>query len=112
MRAMMILALGLLTMGGCNTVSGIGKDISAFGSGVTGASNYVRYNLFASRETADTVTVQSSNRPAAITFRERASVSVGEACDPSAELAGGSGLPPCRATVPSRGAPNSSVQHR
>lgn len=113
MRFIVSLGLLLTALSGCNTVSGIGKDISAVGSGITGASTYVQNNMFARREPVRAVQATSALRPASITFRERARVNVGTACDPSAELSGGSGLPPCpRSTVTSRAPTKAPPQRR
>jgi len=96
MRAILISVLALAGLSGCNTVAGVGKDITAVGNGVTGASNYVARNVFGAGEPVRTARLETAPPPPrTVTFRERPRVSVGEACDPNAELAGGSGLPPC-----------------
>lgn len=82
-----VLALPLL--GACNTVDGVGRDVQAIGSGVSTAANYVEREVFG-------VSPQPV-RQARVVRRE--TVSVGRACDPGGELAGGTGLPPCRERI-------------
>lgn len=81
----------LAVMGGCSTVAGMGKDVSALGRGLTHVSDEVRDEVFTRRDQPRYVeqryTSESDVRP---------SVIVKEPCDPNAdELRGGSGLPPC-----------------
>lgn len=65
----------------CATVNGVGKDIAAVGNGVSHVANEVRDEVFMSKP-------------------RRATASVGPACDPNPELAGGNGLPACGETTP------------
>jgi len=74
-------ALPLLA--GCNTIAGMGEDVEALGRSVSGAADYMEREMF-------------SPEPRAT---RTADVRVGQACDPDAGLAGGSGLPPCRSRV-------------
>ncbi|MEO1642298.1 MAG: entericidin A/B family lipoprotein [Pseudomonadota bacterium] len=81
----------LAVLGGCSTVAGVGKDVSAVGRGITHVADEVRDEVFTRRDQPRYVetryTSQSSQRP---------SVVVKEPCDPNAgELRGGSDLPPC-----------------
>jgi len=77
-------AFGFLA--GCNTVNGLGKDVQAVGRGVSQASVYVERQVFAP--------AKSPQAGSGVAERS-ATVRAGEACDPSGELAGGRGLPPC-----------------
>ncbi|MEL6569882.1 MAG: entericidin A/B family lipoprotein [Pseudomonadota bacterium] len=88
-----LFALPLMTA--CNTIEGVGQDVQAVGSGVTSAAQFMERELFGPqpRQTR-TAQVQSRN----VTYRNP-QVSVGQACDPGGELAGGSGLPPCRSQI-------------
>lgn len=97
MRAFLFAVTAFSILAGCNTVAGVGKDISAVGNGLTGASNYVARNVFGAGEPVRTARLETAPPPPprTVTFRQRPQVSVGEPCDPDAELAGGSGLPPC-----------------
>ena len=64
---------------GCNTVSGVGKDVTAVGKGVSHVANEVRDEVF--------------GKPGP---KPQGFARVGEPCDPNAnELRGGNGLPPC-----------------
>ena len=75
---------GLLT--GCNTLAGVGKDVSAVGNGVTHVAYEVRDEVF--------------GKPGP---KPRGYASAGQACDPNAdELLGGSGLPPCPTSTTGR----------
>lgn len=70
-------ALSLTALTACNTIKGVGQDLQAAGDAVSQASDDVRGHLFDDRPTA--------------------TASAGQACDPGGkELAGRSGLPPCR----------------
>lgn len=76
-----------LVLAGCNTMAGVGKDVTAVGKGVTHVAYEVRDEVF--------------GKPGP---KPRAYASVGEACDPNAdELMGGSGLPPCPPSTTERG---------
>ena len=87
-----VLALPLLSA--CNTVAGVGKDVQAVGSGISSASTYVQREVFgAGPRRTD---VASVNYIAATPQPRQPTVSVGRACDPNGELAGGEGLPPCQ----------------
>jgi|GEM_PF-1205214 len=97
MRAILFALAAVSMLAGCNTVAGVGKDISAVGHGVTGASNYVARNVFGAGESVRTARLETAPPPRTVTFRQRPQVSVGEPCDPDTELDGGSGLPPCPA---------------
>ena len=67
----------IMVLPACSTFEGFGKDISAVGRGVSHVANEVREEVFMPKQ-------------------QYASVSVGQACDPTAgELDGGNGLPPC-----------------
>ena len=64
---------------GCNTVAGMGQDVSAVGKGVTHVAYEVRDEVFG----------KPGPKPVAY-------AAVGEPCDPNpSELRGGSGLPAC-----------------
>ena len=99
MHKLVISSILLLTaplLGACNTISGVGKDVSALGKGVTHMADEVGDEFFgASRRNTRTVYVQPQRRGVA---------TAGQPCDPySGELSGGS-LPPCRTqTVQPRG---------
>jgi predicted small secreted protein len=82
-------ALALPALAGCNTVSGVGKDIQAVGRGVSGASASFERALFG--------TPQPRPPVAKVSYVDaRGQVIAGPACDPAAgELKGGGGLPPC-----------------
>lgn len=92
MHKLVISSALLLTvplLAACNTVSGVGKDVSALGKGVTHMADEVSDEFFPAprRNTVRTVYVQPQRRGVA---------SAGQPCDPySGELSGGS-LPPCR----------------
>lgn len=71
------LAVAIAPLTACNTFRGIGQDLQAAGEAVAKASDDVSDHLFGERPVA--------------------TASAGEACDPGGrELAGRSGLPPCR----------------
>ena len=79
-----IAASFLLT--GCNTLAGVGKDVTAVGNGVTHVAYEVRDEVF--------------GKPGP---KPQAYASAGEACDPNPnELRGGAGLPPCPPNTTSR----------
>ena len=64
---------------GCNTVAGVGKDVTAVGKGVSHVAYEVRDEVFG----------KPGPKPTAYAV-------AGEPCDPNpSELRGGSGLPPC-----------------
>ena len=64
---------------GCNTVSGVGKDVTAVGKGVTHVAGEVRDEVFG----------KPGPKPTGYAY-------VGQPCDPSGgELRGGNGLPAC-----------------
>ncbi|MEM1036362.1 MAG: entericidin A/B family lipoprotein [Pseudomonadota bacterium] len=91
MRTALFALTGLLILPACSTISGVGKDVSAVGRGISHVADEVREEVFvrdSDRRYAETrYTNQSSVRPTVV---------VKEPCDPSAgELRGGSGLPPC-----------------
>jgi predicted small secreted protein len=88
-----LIALPLLAA--CNTIEGVGQDVQAVGSGVTSAAQFMERELFGPQP-RQTRTAQVQSR--SVTYRNP-EVSVGEACDPGGELAGGSGLPPCRSQI-------------
>lgn len=72
---------------GCNTMAGVGKDVTAVGKGVTHVAYEVRDEVF--------------GKPGP---QPRGYASVGEACDPNPdELRGGSGLPACPSSSTDRG---------
>lgn len=74
----MVATAGLM-LAGCNTVAGVGKDVTAVGKGVTHVAFEVRDEVFG----------KPGPKPRGYAY-------VGEACDPTAdELRGGNGLPPC-----------------
>jgi len=83
-------ALAVVSLGGCSTIAGVGKDISAVGGGVTHVANEVREEVFGPgvRTSQTRYTSNSTSQP---------TVLVSKPCDPEAELAGGTGLPPCPA---------------
>lgn len=69
----------MIALSGCNTVEGVGKDVTAAGKGVAHVAGEVRDEVF--------------GKPGP---KPRGYAAVGEPCDPSgSELRGGSGLPPC-----------------
>ena len=41
--AMLCVAAAALTLAGCNTIAGVGRDVSAAGSAVTSTANDVRH---------------------------------------------------------------------
>ncbi|MEL8055491.1 MAG: entericidin A/B family lipoprotein [Pseudomonadota bacterium] len=91
MRTTLFALTGLLILPACSTISGIGKDVSAVGRGISHVADEVREEVFTRdsgpRYVENRYTTQSSVRPTVV---------VKEPCDPSAgELKGGSGLPPC-----------------
>ena len=88
-----LIALPLLAA--CNTIEGVGQDVQAVGSGVTSAAQFMERELFGPQP-RQTRTAQVQSR--SVTYRNP-EVSIGEACDPGGELAGGSGLPPCRSQI-------------
>ena len=68
-----------LVLAGCNTLAGVGQDVTAVGKGVTHVAYEVRDEVF--------------GKPGP---KPQAYASVGEACDPNPnELRGGNGLPAC-----------------
>jgi len=74
-----IAAAASIVLTGCNTVAGVGKDVTAVGKGVTHVAFEVRDEVF--------------GKPGP---KPQGYASVGEACDPSGdELSGGNGLPAC-----------------
>lgn len=76
-----------MMLASCNTVAGVGKDVTAVGKGVTHVAFEVRDEVFG----------KPGPKPRGYAY-------VGEACDPSAdELQGGNGLPAC---------PDSSIDQR
>ena len=75
-------AVSSLLLAGCNTVAGVGKDVTAVGKGVTHVADEVRDEVF--------------GKPGP---KPQGYASVQQACDPaSGELRGGTGLPPCPAS--------------
>ncbi|MEM9740716.1 MAG: entericidin A/B family lipoprotein [Pseudomonadota bacterium] len=88
-----LLALPLLAA--CNTIEGVGQDVQAVGAGVTSAAQFMERELFGPQP-RQTRTAQADSRN--ISYRNP-QVSVGQACDPGGELAGGSSLPPCRSQI-------------
>jgi len=79
-----LMALTLLPA--CNTVHGVGQDVSALGRGISHVSSEVNQEVF-----------QRNRRsyPARVAYRQP-TATVGQACDPYAdELSGGNGFPPC-----------------
>ncbi|MEM1088008.1 MAG: entericidin A/B family lipoprotein [Pseudomonadota bacterium] len=90
-RSRLATFIALAILGGCSTVSGVGKDVSAVGRGISHVADEIREEVFQRdakpRYVENRYTSQSSVRP---------SVIVKDPCDPNAgELRGGSGLPPC-----------------
>ena len=74
-------------LAGCNTVAGVGKDVTAVGKGVSHVAYEVRDEVF--------------GKPGP---KPQAYASVGEACDPYPdELRGGNGLPPCPSSATHHG---------
>lgn len=82
-KAALMGLIALPLLGACNTIEGVGRDVQAVGSGVTSAAQYVEREFF-------------GPQPREV---RTAQVEIGEACDPSGELSGGSGLPPCRSQI-------------
>ncbi|MEM1390767.1 MAG: entericidin A/B family lipoprotein [Pseudomonadota bacterium] len=90
MRRVLILS-ALVVLPACSTVSGVGKDVSAVGRGISHVADEVRDEVFGRGNDPQYVEQRYSDRSSA-----SASVIVKDACDPAAgELQGGSGLPPC-----------------
>ncbi|MEL6663032.1 MAG: entericidin A/B family lipoprotein [Pseudomonadota bacterium] len=87
--------LALPMLAACNTIEGVGQDVQAVGSGVTSAAQFMERELFGPQP-RQVRTAQANSRT--VTYRNP-QVTVGEACDPGGELAGGSGLPPCRSQI-------------
>ena len=94
MKTVIAILLCLPFLAACNTVTGVGRDVQAVGSGISTASGYVQREVFGVGQTR--TQVASVNYIAATPQPGQPTVSVGRACDPDAELAGGEGLPPCR----------------
>lgn len=90
-RLSVIVMIAGLVLGGCSTVAGVGKDISAVGKGVTHVADEVREEVFGSPTSR---TVQTR-----YTATGSPTVIVSQPCDASPELAGGNHLPPCPRTV-------------
>ena len=66
-------------LAGCNTLAGVGQDVTAVGKGVTHVAYEVRDEVF--------------GKPGP---KPQAYATAGEPCDPNpSELRGGAGLPPC-----------------
>ncbi len=84
-----LFALPVLTA--CNTVSGVGKDVQAVGNGISSASSYVQREVFGAGPQPG-----QAARLEPVSATRQATVTVGRACDPNGELAGGEGLPPCQ----------------
>ena len=91
MRTALFALTGLLILPACSTISGVGKDVSAVGRGLSHVADEVR----------DEVCTRDSDRRYTETrytnqYSVRPTVVVKEPCDPSVgELKVGSGLPPC-----------------
>ena len=92
MRAAFIAGLASVMLAGCNTVAGVGKDISAVGRGVTGAAEYVQASARGDASQRRTKVIGQQTR-----YLD-GRVVTGRPCDPD-RLAGGpptqSGLPAC-----------------
>ena len=74
-----ITGLAGILLAGCNTVAGVGKDVTAVGKGVSHFAYEVRDEVFG----------KPGPKPRGYAY-------AGEPCDPSgSELSGGSALPPC-----------------
>ena len=84
MRKLLISAAAAsFLLAGCNTVAGVGEDVTAVGKGVSHVAYEVRDEVF------------GKPRP-----KPQGFAAVGEACDPYPdELQGGNGLPPCPSNV-------------
>lgn len=82
MRSVFVSALLLSVLPACSTIDGVGRDIQAFGGGVSHLATEARDEMFGPRSQAQ--------------YRADA----GEACDPYADELSGGGLPPCRAPAP------------
>ncbi|MEM1106982.1 MAG: entericidin A/B family lipoprotein [Pseudomonadota bacterium] len=96
MRLLKSIAAGCVALpllAGCNTIQGVGEDVQAVGSGVTSAARYVEREMFGARP------LQTASVQPASAQRGTPQVRVGRACDPGSDLAGGSGLPPCRSQI-------------
>lgn len=91
MRILFAALLALPVLTACNTVTGVGKDVQAVGNGISSASNYVQREVFGAPAQPTRV---AQVRP--VTPTRQPTVTVGRACDPNGELAGGEGLPPCQ----------------
>ncbi len=96
MRSLILTAIGAVILGGCNTVAGVGKDISAAGRGVTGAAVYMERQLSG----------QNGRSETSMRFRQSryldGQVITGRPCDPDNRpgAAPRQGLPACnRASV-------------
>jgi predicted small secreted protein len=90
LRSLCLVALAAPLLAACNTVDGVGQDVSAVGKGVSHVAVEVKEEVFGpdktSRRFADSGAVRNRNGTAR----------AGRACDPTGNAINDTALPPCR----------------